>query len=238
MTSDRAHKQNSLFGNFRRKTAAGTLPPGGDGLSSPGSQPQIRISHHSTTIRNLVRRRAGFSQDPGFENVIRDIVERAVADVVKVLRTGELDTAAVPQSPGVDALAAARARGAVAMKAHLLRPDNLSLDAAAAYAGRSARHINQLRQRGELYALAQDGSARGFRYPQWQFDAESARRRQIVKMLTDRHIDCWTLHEFMTRPNDALGMAPKDAVIDPAVPLDAIGCALERRFDGGEQGAS
>jgi len=237
MTSDRFQKQHGLFGSFRRKTDAGPALLSDE--MAARSKSKIRISHHNTVLKNVLRHGFARADDPlAFEAAVRVIVERTVADVVKVLWESEPEAASVPAKPVGDALAAARSRGAAIMKAHLLRPENLSLDAAAAYAGRSARHINQLRQKGELYALAPHGSSRGFRYPQWQFDADAERRRQVVKTLADKDIDGWTLHEFLTRPNDALGMAPQQAISDPAVPLEAILQAVQRRFGGGDQGAS
>jgi hypothetical protein len=226
-----------LFGNFRRKTGAGAVLLADEVPTR--SKSKFRISHHNTVLKNVMRHGAVHADDQQwFEAAVRVIVERTVSDVVNALRESKWEELPTPARPVGDALAAARSRGAAIMKAHLLRPENLGLDAAAEYAGRSARHINQLRQKGELYALAPHGSSRGFRYPQWQFDADAARRRQVVKTLTDMDIDCWTLHEFVTRPNDALGMTPRQAISDPSVPLEAILQAVKRRFGGGDQGAS
>ncbi len=136
-----------------------------------------------------------------------------------------------------DPLAAAKARGMSYTKAEWQKPTNLNLAAAAGYSRRSDRMINAARNRGELYALVLDGNQRGFRYPQWQFDAEPARLAPVLQALPD-DASCWSKHQFLTRPNDALdGRSPKDVILDPQAALAPVLAAAHHRY-AGDQGAA
>jgi hypothetical protein len=173
-------------------------------------------------------------------NEILAIIEKTVAEALERWGQKLASTENATLSSAVassDPLAAARARGVAYMKAQLELPENLNLDAAAKYAGLSGRHINELRQRGELYALVLDGHTRGFRYPQWQFDAQFQRLARLIKMLNQKAVSCWAIHDFLTRSNDDLGRSPKDAILDAGFPLERIEQAIEKRFGSADQGA-
>jgi len=175
----------------------------------------------------------------GFERLIQKIVEVQVKAVLAAANIGHsVDaTKAGNATAPTDALAAARARGAATMRAELERSDNLTLEGAAALSGMSTRHINQLRNEGKLYALVLEGHSRGFRYPEWQFHAQHARLATVLGALHARKLHCWTIHDFLTKPSDHLGRAPRDGILDPEVPVENILQAVEGRFGDADQGA-
>lgn len=168
--------------------------------------------------------------------MITDIFERKMKDFLGAY-TGQ--TSATPASaPSPAPLAAARARGESYMKSQLDAPENINLESAAAYSGFSGRHINELRQKGDVYALVLDGNTRGYRYPQWQFDAERERLVPVLQRMKAKNLGCWAMHHFMLRSNDDLGRSPKDAVLDPEFPISLVEQAVDRRFSEADQGAS
>jgi hypothetical protein len=114
------------------------------------------------------------------------------------------------------AMTLARERGAVYARQQYEDPHNLSLLAAAKYAGISDRVINERRNAGRYYALVLDGKSRGFRYPSWQFDADSARLTPVLDILREANASCWATHHFMQMPNSQLdGLTPRDWILDP-----------------------
>lgn len=167
---------------------------------------------------------------------IEKTIAEALASWRQKLTSTERAASSSTAAPS-DPLAAARARGVTYMKAQLELPENINLDTAAQYSGLSGRHINELRQRGEFYALVLEGNTRGFRYPQWQFDAEFERLAPLMRALKQKSLSCWAIHDFLTRSNDDLGKSPKNAILDPNFPLRRIEQAIEKRFGNADQGA-
>ncbi|MGF6288720.1 hypothetical protein [Paraburkholderia youngii] len=137
-----------------------------------------------------------------------------------------------------DPLAAARARGRQFALDEYASPDNLTLLDAAAYAGRNALAINDERQRGDLYAVLPAGDAHGFRYPQWQFDAECERLRAVLAQFVAAGTNCWVIHSFMKRRRDTLdGRSPAEVILDATADIRKV-VFLAARELAGEQGAS
>ena len=135
-----------------------------------------------------------------------------------------------------DPLQAARNRGEHRAAAEWEKPENLPLEAAAEYAGRSDRAINDERQQGRLYALALPGKDFGYRYPQWQFGAEPERMAAVLQPFVRAEASCWVIHSFLLRPNVALGGAsPRARILDPTYPIEpVIRLAVERyKWDQG-----
>jgi hypothetical protein len=165
--------------------------------------------------------------DPNYDRLLKDLTVR----LTQVLEAERANTTAV------DPLSAARERGLAFMRNQLELPENLRLADAERYTGRSGKHINKLRQAGRYYALVREGSARGYRYPSWQFDVDPARLEPILASLYDKALNGWSIHDFMMRHNDSLGQAPMKAIADPAFPLEKIEHAVQLRFHDSDQGA-
>lgn len=167
-------------------------------------------------------------------------IEASVKQVLDFVREAfaKYDLTVPSAAPVTDPLEAARGRGESYMRSQLDDPDNLNLDMAASYVGASGRHINELRQRGELYALVLQGNTRGFRYPKWQFDTPRERRAPVLQKMTGMGLGCWAIHDFMIRPNEHLGRSPREALTDPDFLLKRVEDAVDVRFGGGDQGAS
>jgi hypothetical protein len=260
MTTRDATVRSDLFGNFRRKTVrAEREHPLSTGKATHAEvQSAVTLELLYKLIETLTHKQTAQEEDAAhrvmeptvpylakidvgrnIERMIHDIVDEKIQELIlsgRVSPTG-FDIAET-QATARDPLAAARARGAIHMKAELDRPDNLNLDAAAACSGSSTRHINQLRNEGKLYALVPEGTTRGFRYPSWQFDAERSRLTAVLRELHAHKLNCWAMHAFLTRPNEYLGQAPRDSILDPEVPLENILKAVDQRFGGADQGAS
>lgn len=166
------------------------------------------------------------------------IVRRSdLSELVKSQIESELTLLLQEYRNGSDAIAAARARGADYKVAELAKPENLSIAKAAQRVGNSEKWINTLRQRGELYALVQDGQTRKFRYPQWQFDADRLRLAQVLGALSKANVGCWGIHSFMGMPSaDIEGLTPQEWILHRDKPLDTVLQAVERRF-ADDQGA-
>lgn len=139
-----------------------------------------------------------------------------------------LGTQAPPQSP---AMTLARERGAAYARDQYAKPENLSLLEAAKVSGRSERWVNARRNDGDYYALILDGNSRGFRYPQWQFDADAKRLRAILDILHEAGLSCWTIHNFLLRPHaDLGGISPKDWILDSSLDLWRVIEVARARF--------
>lgn len=137
-----------------------------------------------------------------------------------------------------DPLQAARDRGKHRAVAEWEKPENLPLKAAADYAGRSDRVINEDRQKGRLYALVLPGKERGYRYPQWQFDVEPERLAAVLAPFVQADASCWVIHNFLLRPHESLGdVSPRERLLDASYPIDRIVEVVARRYLG-DQGAS
>lgn len=139
-----------------------------------------------------------------------------------------------------DPLATARQRGAQYAVNEWKKPENLSLQAAADYAGLSDGTINMRRQRQQLYALVAPGKTRGFRYPKWQFDVASDRLSEVLTaFLATGQKNSWVLHSFMMRPCHELeGARPSDYIAHPSNDIKRLVQVIQRRFSGGDQGAA
>lgn len=122
-----------------------------------------------------------------------------------------------------DPLQAARNRGERQAAAEWEKPENLSLKAAAEYAGRSDRAINDERQQGRLYALVLPGKEFGYRYPQWQFSAEPERMAATLQPFIRAEASCWVIHSFLRSPHMALGgISPRERILDPTYPIELV----------------
>lgn len=142
-----------------------------------------------------------------------------------------------PAAP-IDALANARARGQAYKRAEMASAEQLPLTEAAQAANRSEKWVNTLRQRGELYALAEDGRERGFRYPRWQFDADKSRLTSALAALSAAGVGSWGVHAFMQRASDELGgRSPREWILDDQAPIAPLLQLIARRF-AHDQGAS
>lgn len=139
-----------------------------------------------------------------------------------------------------DPLAAARQRGADYALTEWQKPENLTLQAAASYAGMSDNTINTRRQNQQIYALVAPNRSRGFRYPQWQFDVDPARLGAALKAFSDAGQDnCWVLHNLMTRPTPELDdVRPCDFIADASLDIKRLVQFIHRRFSNGDQGAA
>jgi len=142
------------------------------------------------------------------------------------------------QQPSKDPLQAARDRGMNAAVQEWLKPENLTLRDAAAYAGRADRLINEERQMGRVYALVRPGMQRGFRYPMWQFNAEPDRLATALSPFIEAGASCWVVHNFMQRQAEPLeNMRPMDWVLDHRKPMDRLVQLVHARYNS-EQGAA
>lgn len=175
---------------------------------------------------------------------VKNLIEKALAVEeiqahFRVLLTEELSKALANLPSGaVDSLGAAKARGASYARTEWGKPENLTLQQAAAYCGRSDRVVNEARIKGEYYALLLEGKSRGYRYPLWQFDADTDRLAKILALLNTVDASCWVKHNFLLRPNTLLGgRSPREIILDQATDLSQLIKVTNNRFDG-DQGAS
>lgn len=222
---------------------------------APRSNRGFAEGKHATPLKRIVlakvvfthhRRRAANMLEE--TEVLRKQLKKTVSTVdvlkVKLLNLVEEVTALRSQLPETlttmhDPLAAAKARGASYTKAEWQRPENLTLADAAHYSQRSDRMINAARNKGNLYALLLEGNLRGFRYPQWQFDADPVRLAQVLHALpTDGQVSCWSKHQFLTRPNSMLdGRAPSEVILDSTADIAHLVQIVHNRYTS-EQGAA
>lgn len=158
-------------------------------------------------------------------------------------KTGDLEnnaqlTALASEQQESDPLAAARKRGTQFALNEWEKPENLTLQAAACYAGVSSRTINARRQRQQLYAMVAPNKSRGFRYPQWQFNADPERiSAAISAFVAAGQCNSWVLHSFMMRTNPGLdGMRPCDYIADSSKCIKRLVQVIQCRFATGDQG--
>lgn len=144
------------------------------------------------------------------------------------------------RSPSADTLAAARRRGVDCALTEWQKPENLTLQAAASYANLSDNTINTRRRNREVYALVAPNRARGFRYPQWQFDVDPERLGAALDAFSDVGQDnCWVFHSMMTRPTPELDdVRPRDFIADSSNDIQRLVQFIHRRFTIGDQGAA
>jgi len=122
-----------------------------------------------------------------------------------------------------DPLQAARDRGMRHALDEWGKAENLPLKAAAEYAGRPDRAINDERQQGLLYALVLPGKEFGYRYPQWQFSAEPERMAAALQPFIRAEASCWVIHSFLRSPHAELGgVSPSERILDPTYPIELV----------------
>ncbi|WP_087686555.1 hypothetical protein [Pandoraea sp. PE-S2R-1] len=138
-----------------------------------------------------------------------------------------------------DTMQAAQDRGAQYISDEWAQPENLPLAQAANKSGLSGTTINRGRHDGRFYALLPPGQTRGRRYPEWQFNLSDPERLTIVlKAFRDHDASCWVIHNFMTRPLQAIGaQVPIERIRVVDEPLQPVIDAIRRRYTD-EQGAS
>jgi hypothetical protein len=103
--------------------------------------------------------------------------------------------------------------------------------------GRSERFLNEKRNQGQFYALARDGSTRGYRYPVWQFEVDRERLRSVLALLSGHGVGCWGVHSFLTTPHTQLGgRRPREVIADANAPIDPLLAVVQARF-ASDQGA-
>lgn len=140
----------------------------------------------------------------------------------------------------VDPLAAARQRGLQYAFSEWQKPENLTLQTAARYAGVSDSTINSRRQNQQIYALVAPGRSRGFRYPHWQFDIDPERLQAAIQAFTDAGRDnYWLLHNFFKLAAAELDdVRPCDYLADPSKDIKRLLQVIQYQFTIGDQGAS
>lgn len=159
---------------------------------------------------------------------------------VHICTSRDIDTSARASGPSLDSLADATQRGAAYALSDAQKPGNLTLQAAARYAGISDNTNSTQRQNREINALVAPNRSRGFRYPKWQFDVEPERLRLAIQALTDMDRDnCWVLNNFFTSQNSDLeDMRLCEYLADPSRDIKHLIGVLKRWFPIGYQGAA
>lgn len=152
----------------------------------------------------------------------------------------DASTASAYRGVSADPLAAARQRGVDYALTEWQKAENLTLQAAASYAGVSDNTINTRRQNRQIYALVAPNRSRGFRYPQWQFDVDPARLSVALKAFSEFGQDnCWVIHNFMTQPAPGLdGVCPCDFIADSSLDMRRLVQFISRGFMNDDQGAA
>lgn len=123
---------------------------------------------------------------------------------VEVEEVGEL-------SPELQqALSAARERGQARAAEILSGDDMLSADAFALLLGTTRVTVNTKRQEGKV--LGVDGAKRGFRYPDWQLDADG-KPYSVLPDLHERLGGPWAVYRFLVQPHGELdGLTGREAL--------------------------
>lgn len=124
-------------------------------------------------IQDLFRE-ACMGRFEAFSEKIKGVIKRNTAQA-STKRSDQAPTTTEQQT--LDPLSAARQRGTQYALNEWQKPENLSLQMAAIYAGVSDNTVNTRRLRQQIYALVAPNRSRGFRYPQWQFDVDPDRLR-------------------------------------------------------------
>ncbi|MEC4718154.1 hypothetical protein RY831_03275 [Noviherbaspirillum sp. CPCC 100848] len=152
----------------------------------------------------------------------------------------DASTASADRGVSPDPLAAARQRGVDYALTEWQKPENLTLQAAASYAGVSDNTINTRRQKQQIYALVAPNRSRGFRYPQWQFDVDPARLGAALKAFSKFGQDnCWVLHNLMTQPTPGLdGVRPCDFIADSSLDMQRLVQFINTCFSNDDQGVA
>lgn len=145
-------------------------------------------------------------------------------------RSGPTSQQEIKTSNHGDPLAATRERGNNYALIEWSNPNNLKLADAAAYYGRSTQTIEGDVEKKKLYALRLWG--RGFRYPRWQFDVETARLEPVLQALNKvGFTNCWIIHNFLMHPHPRFGnVSPFQIISDKNKSIEPILSAIEERF--------
>jgi hypothetical protein len=169
-----------------------------------------------------------------------DSFSRRLKGIIQQYAAGDAAQDACDLPSAADPLAAARQRGADYAQAEWKKPEYLTLQAAASYAGVSDNTINTRRQTQQIYALVAPNRSRGFRYPQWQFDVDSTRLAAAIKAFSDAgQENSWVLHNFLMRPTPELGdVRPCDYIADSSMDINRLVQFIHRRFERSDQGAA
>jgi hypothetical protein len=108
------------------------------------------------------------------------------------------------------ALAAARKRGRLRAADILDRAEMLNADELAKRLGISRVTVNTKRQNGLILGL--DGAKRGFRFPEWQLDAEDKPYVELA-VLHERLGGPWAVYRFLVQPHGELnGLTGREAL--------------------------
>jgi len=169
-----------------------------------------------------------------------DSFSRRLKDIIQQYATVDDAVQGASNDLNADPLAAARQRGIDYALTEWQKPENLTLQAAAAYVGVSDNTINTRRQSQQIYALVAPNRTRGFRYPQWQFDVDPTRLAAVIKAFSDAgQENSWVLHNLLIRPTPELDeVRPCDYIADSSLDIKRLVQFIRRRFEGGDQGAA
>ena len=108
------------------------------------------------------------------------------------------------------ALAAARARGRIKAAEVLSGADMLNADEFAKLLGTTRVTVNSKRQTGQVLGL--DGAKRGFRFPDWQIDADG-KPFAALATLHERLGGAWAVYRFLVQPHGELdGLTGREAL--------------------------
>ena len=201
--------------------AVATRPQGNTALAAPNHE----------IIEDLFRE----ARDGKF-----DSFSRRLKGIIQQYATADDAVQTARNLVSADPLAAARQRGIDYTLTEWQKPENLTLQAAASYAGVSDNTINTRRQSRQIYALVAPNRSRGFRYPQWQFDVDAARLAAAIKAFSDAgQENSWVLHNLLMRPTPVLDdIRPCDYIADSSLDIKRLVQFIQRRFMGGDQGAA
>lgn len=169
-----------------------------------------------------------------------DSFSRRLKGIIEQYATADEAVQLVRNPVSADPLAAARQRGIDYALTEWQKPENLTLQAAASYAGVSDNTINTRRQTCQIYALVAPNRSRGFRYPHWQFDVDATRLAAAIKAFSDAgQENSWVLHNLLMRPTPELDdIRPCDYIADSSLDIKRLVQFIQRRFMGGDQGAA
>ncbi len=142
--------------------------------------------------------------DPEGETVVTPVDDTALVQTVVV----EDDDTHDPELS--EALSAARARGKLKAAEILGGADMLNADDFARLLGISRVTVNAKRQSGQILGL--DGAKRGFRFPEWQLDAEGKPYAALAP-LQAKLGGPWAVYRFLIQPHGELnGLTGRQAL--------------------------
>lgn len=128
-----------------------------------------------------------------------------------------------------NAMAQARARGALRVAEILAGPDMLTGADFARLIGVSREAVRQMRLRHAVLGL--EGARRGVRYPAWQVGADGALLPGLARLYDTLQCSDWGIYQFLIREHPVLdGAPPRDILARGEV--DAVIEAAESDMDG------